>query len=155
MDKKQTIEKIIEAQHHLTHNMVPNIMESWRKLDVPLAQLKSLFIIVTQGEINFRNLAQELDVTPANVTGIIDRLVEQGLVARNPSPEDHRVIRLQATDQGRALMADLVENHIHHLVQALERMSTTDLTALLRGLAALVKALQQSQREIVQSHQDD
>ncbi len=143
MDKKDIIRQLASTRYQLMHSLIPYAMDSWRKLDVPLAQLKSLYIIVSRGHTNFRNLAKDLGVTPGNVTGIIDRLVEQGLVVRNPSPEDHRVVRLQATDRGRALVADLVENHVRHMVRALERMSMEDLEALLHGLSGLNQAVQE------------
>jgi DNA-binding MarR family transcriptional regulator len=102
-----------------------------------------LFIIATNDHTNFRNLAQDLCVTPGNVTGIVDRLVEQGLVIRNPSPEDRRIIRVEATEKGRALLANLMETHVRHLTQILEGMSTEDLSAFLQGLSAFIKSMEE------------
>jgi MarR family transcriptional regulator, organic hydroperoxide resistance regulator len=146
MNKQDLITKIIETQHQLSRDLVPHAIESWRKLDVPLAQLKSLFIIATNDHTNFRNLAQDLGVTPGNVTGVVDRLVEQGLVVRNPNPEDRRIIRLQATEKGRALLANLMETHVRHLVQVLEGMSEEDLRAFLQGLSAFIKSIEEYKR---------
>jgi len=149
MDKKALIDQIIEMQRRMSRIIIPYAVESWRKLEVPLAQLKSLLIITGKGETNFSTLAQDLGVTPGDVTRIVERLESQGLVIRKPSPEDRRVIWLQATDKGRALLADLMESQTRHMVRILEYMSLDDLTSLLKGLSAFVHAVEQHQREFI------
>jgi len=147
MDKKEVINEIMELQRRMSQVIIPYAIESWRELDVPLAQLKSLLIIAGKGETNFSTLAQDLGVTPGDVTGIIERLVEQGLVSRKPSPEDRRIIWLQATDKGRDLLANLMESQTHHMVHILEYMSLEDLKSLLRGLSGLFHAVGEHQKE--------
>jgi DNA-binding MarR family transcriptional regulator len=147
MDKKEVINEIMELQQRMSQVIVPYAIESWRKLDVPLAQLKSLLIIVGKGETHFSTLAQDLGVTPGDVTGIIERLVEQGLVTRKPSPEDRRKVWLQATDKGRDLLANLMESQTRHMVHILEYMNLEDLKSLLRGLSGFIQAVGEHQKE--------
>jgi DNA-binding MarR family transcriptional regulator len=118
------------------------VHEAWRKLDVPLAQLKSLFIISSRGSTSVRGLAKDLGVTPANVTGIIDRLVTQGLVTRTESAQDRRSVRLQLTERGRAKIAAIHQTHLHKLPQMLKDLSPADLGCLVTGLRALVTAFE-------------
>jgi len=147
MDKKEVINEIMELQRRMSQVIIPYAIKSWRELDVPLAQLKSLLIIAGKGETNFRTLAQDLGVTPGDVTGIIERLVEQGLVSRKPSPEDRRIIWLQATDKGRNLLANLMESQTCHMVYILEYMSLEDLQSLLNGLSGFIHAVVEHQKE--------
>jgi DNA-binding MarR family transcriptional regulator len=147
MDKEEVISEIIELQRKMSRGIIPYAIESWRKLDVPLAQLKSLLIIAAKGETNFSTLAQDLGVTPGDVTGIVERLVEQELVARKPNPEDRRIIWLQATDKGRDLLANLMESQTRHMVHILEYMSLEDLESLLRGLSGFIQAVEEHQKE--------
>jgi len=147
MDKKEVINEIMELQRRMSQVIIPYAIESWRELDVPLAQLKSLLIITGKGETNFSTLAQDLGVTPGDVTGIVERLVEQDLVSRKPSPEDRRIIWLQATDKGRELLANLMESQTRHMVHILEYMSLEDLQSLLRGLSAFIHAVEEHQKE--------
>jgi DNA-binding MarR family transcriptional regulator len=92
-------------------------------------------------------LAQELGVTSGNVTGIVDRLVDQGLVIRNPDPADRRVIRLEATEKGRDLLTNLMEAQTKHMAHILTHMNLEELTALSRGLSGLVCAVEEHQKE--------
>jgi DNA-binding MarR family transcriptional regulator len=148
MDKKEVINEIMELQRRMSQIIIPYAIENWRELNVPLAQLKSLFIIISKGETNFSTLAQDLGVTPGDVTGIIERLVEQGLVSRNPNPEDRRVALLQATDKGRDLLSNLMESQSRHMSRILEYMSLQDLQLLLRGFSAFIHAIMEHQREL-------
>ncbi len=45
-------------------------------------------------------LARLWQVTPAVITGVVDRLERRGLVRREPVPEDRRRLRLALTDSG-------------------------------------------------------
>jgi DNA-binding MarR family transcriptional regulator len=116
--------------------------EPWRRMDVPLAQLKSLFIIHSKGSASVRSLALDLGVTPANVTGIIDRLVGQELVSRAESASDRRSVRLQLTDKGRAKIATIQESGFAKMPRMLTLLAPADLACLLTGLNALVSAFE-------------
>ena len=145
MNKAELINEVISLFHKLGQSRMHYQFEPWRKLDVPLAQLKSLFLIHIRGSINVRNLALDLGVTPGNVTSIVDRLVAQGLVRRSENPEDRRMVLLQLTDQGRKTITDIHETGISHVKRALERMSTEDIIALACGVSSFIAAIEQDQ----------
>ncbi|MFA5309506.1 MAG: MarR family transcriptional regulator [Dehalococcoidales bacterium] len=147
MDKKEVIEQIIDLQQRFSRAVIPYAIESWRELDVPLAQLKSLLILAGKDETNLRTLAQDLKVTPGDVTGIIERLVSQGLVVRYPNPKDRRVTWLQPTEKGQELVAMLMESHARHMVGIMEYMSLDELVALSKGLTGIVRAVEEHQKE--------
>ena len=50
------------------------------------------------------DLAAELGATPGNVTGVLDRLEDQGLVVRRRSEEDRRVQQVELTPRGARLV---------------------------------------------------
>jgi len=52
------------------------------------------------GSTNQGTLARELDVSPRNVTGLVDGLEAAGLVERLPHPADRRAILVTLTDDG-------------------------------------------------------
>ena len=51
------------------------------------------------------DLAECADTSQASLTGIVDRLEEQGLVARRRSADDRRVVEVAVTTQGRRVLA--------------------------------------------------
>lgn len=54
------------------------------------------------GPMTLGDLASQLDVSPRNITGLIDHLEKDGLVARVPDPVDRRAVRAHLTGTGEA-----------------------------------------------------
>ena len=147
MDKKEVINEILAVQQKTSHIILTYAMKSWQNLELPLAQFKSLFIIVAKGAINFSTLANELAVTRGNVTGIIDRLEKQELVVRKTNPEDRRIVWIEATEKGRSMLTSLMENQTGRMVHILEYMSTEELEHLLKGFSGFNRALEEYQKK--------
>ena len=115
--------------------------EAWLDLDLTISQLKSLLFIESEGATNAKSLATALRVTPPDVTRIIDHLTEQELVSRRENPKDRRMLLLQTTEKGRAMLAKLREHHTARLAYILIHLSTEELAVLSEGLTALLKAI--------------
>ncbi len=56
-------------------------------------------------------LSRRLLVTAGNITGIIDRMVRDGLVVRAPDAKDRRVVRVRLTPKGRRRAGVIVPKH--------------------------------------------
>ena len=140
MGKSQLIQEIVELERQVGRIIGQHAQIIWIDSGLTLTQLRSLFLIANKGSTNFRKLAEALGVTPSNVTGIVDRLVEQGLVSRTQNPEDRREMTLQATDKGQALVSNLKEVGIKHMTQVLSLLSLGELSALVQGLSAFIRA---------------
>lgn len=56
-------------------------------------------------------LSGELRVSNGNVTGIVDRLVEEGLVVRIPVLNDRRATSVRLTGKGHERFADMAARH--------------------------------------------
>ena len=67
------------------------------------------------GPLSLGDLADKLLVTGGNVTYVMDRLENQGLVYRERSPEDRRVIQAKLTEAGHAKIADVFQGHVEHI----------------------------------------
>lgn len=60
-------------------------------------------------------LAEQLDVTAATISRMLDRMEKAGFVTRGPDPDDQRVTRVHLTDKGRA-----VQDELHRLILKIE-----------------------------------
>jgi MarR family transcriptional regulator, organic hydroperoxide resistance regulator len=137
-DRKYLINEIIGYQKQIGHIIHGDGQNVWLALNLTIAQLKSLMFIRYRGQTNFKTLASALRVSPPNVTGIVDRLVEQGLVSREDNPENRRMQILKVTEKGERLTGELMERGDTYLYTTLDRMKTEDLECLSRGMAALI-----------------
>jgi len=148
MEKLELIREIIELQRKVDRARRQYELDVWMALPLTIAQLKSLFFISNQGSTNLGKLAAALGVTPTNTTGIVDRLVKQGLVSRTENVQDRRMLLLRATGKGEQLVANLRERRRGHMSEVLACMSVDELAALAQGLTSLVKALEAHEGEI-------
>jgi DNA-binding MarR family transcriptional regulator len=152
MDKSQLIQKVVKLEQQAGRIIGQHAPSVWIDSGLTLTQLKSLFLIANRGSTNFRKLAQALGVTPSDVTGIVDRLVEQELVSRTQNPEDRREMTLQATDKGKTLVSNIKEAGIKHMTHILSVLSLGELSALVQGLSAFIKAADSYKGRIKNEH---
>lgn len=82
-----------------------------------LAQLHTIWLLKND-DTSMVQLASQLLCDASYVTGIVDRLAEQGLVERRENPRDRRVKLVVLTTQGRKLCAT-IEKHIRAAEQTL------------------------------------
>jgi len=84
-------------------------------------------------------LAARLHVTPRNVTGLIDHLERDGLVARVPDPGDRRSVLAHLTERGTARV-DAMGDETYRQQQALLAGFSQDELVRLRHLCLKLAA---------------
>jgi DNA-binding MarR family transcriptional regulator len=87
-------------------------------------------------------LTRALLVTAGNVTGIVERLVRTGLVARRPVPEDRRAVRIRLTARGRRAMRRALPRHRRDVQSLLGGLRPGELGQLRDLLGSLTRALE-------------
>lgn len=97
-----------------------------------LSQLDRAGEGLTMGE-----LSRRLMVTNGNVTGLIDRLVTEGLVARQPSPHDRRAQVVRLTPAGKQAFDSMIPKHQDFIAERFQGISRTELAELHRLLGKL------------------
>ena len=89
-------------------------------------------------ELRMSELAAQTSLTPSGLTRSVDRLQEQGLVARRVCPEDRRGSFAVLTPTGQELMDRAIPEHVAHVDEVLSDLFTPEeeetLAALLRRL---------------------
>jgi DNA-binding MarR family transcriptional regulator len=93
-----------------------------------------------RGGMPGQELARHLGVGLAATTGIVDRLVGQGLVTRTEDPDDRRVRRIELTADGAALVGRLRDAGLERMRRLLDRLDDATLADLERVLLALATA---------------
>src|SRR5690348_15615095 len=78
------------------------------KAGISMTHLHILWVLEHHGDLTMSRLADMLDVSVSNATGLIDRMEERGLVERVRVPDDRRVVLVRASAEG-ARMRDEIE----------------------------------------------
>ena len=102
-----------------------------------LAQLDRAADGLTMGELSDR-----LMVSNGNITGLVDRLVTEGLIARAPSPNDRRRSRVKLTPAGKRAFDAMTPVHERWIDDLLAGLSRTEMAELLALLAKLKRSVQ-------------
>ena len=96
-----------------------------KKLNMPevtTQQLRLLRILSHYDNSTMKNLAKLADVTTPTVTGLVDRMVSNGLVERVDDPKDRRIVRVKLTrkaknlrDRWRKLRGEKIDRVLFHM----------------------------------------
>jgi cytochrome P450/DNA-binding MarR family transcriptional regulator len=108
--------------------------------ELSLRQYAAL-VTIRDGAASPGELARRWQVTPAVVTGIVDRLERRGLVRREPDPADRRRLRLTLTEAGLAAGREIERALSDDLAARLATASPDELAELDRALVFLRRVL--------------
>ncbi|MFI1767179.1 MarR family winged helix-turn-helix transcriptional regulator [Streptomyces sp. NPDC020800] len=96
-----------------------------------------------EGRATPSELATDLDLAPASITGRLDALERRGFVRRTPSKADRRRVDVELTDSGRATWLsamDVVGDEEYRLLGVLSRDERRALSDMLRRVALAAEA---------------
>ena len=77
------------------------------KQGVSMTQVHILWLLGHHGDVPMSRLADLLDVSVSNATGLVDRMEERGLVERVRVPGDRRVVLVRAADGGHQMLEEV------------------------------------------------
>lgn len=100
-------------------------------------RLSALSVIVFGGPLTLGALAAAEQVRPPTMTRLVAALERDGLVTREPDPEDRRQVLLRATPAGRQLLEEGRARRTTSLARRLAALPPEDLAALARAASLL------------------
>jgi DNA-binding MarR family transcriptional regulator len=68
--------------------------------DLTFPQYNALMAVRDAGEVSVKHLAERLQVSPPSASTMVDRLVEMGLLERQPNPNDRRSVLIRLSPIG-------------------------------------------------------
>ena len=101
--------------------------ETRRPGELTDAQYGLLFCLRDQSQMSVRDLACAADLSPASVTEMLEGLAAAGLVERQRSDRDRRVVLTSLTDSGRGLVEERRARFEPRFRAALEPFSEDEL----------------------------
>lgn len=114
-------------------------------LGVTGGQVSLLFQIQRHRGIGVRGLAQLERISPAAMSGHVDRLERAGLVERTPDPDDRRRHGISVSAEGERVLRSVKSRRTAWLASRLERLSPDDLEALDRAVEPLLALIEEEE----------
>jgi len=93
-------------------------------------QLGVLEAILHKGPLTQRELGRKVLTSAGNMTDVVDKLEARCLVRRTRSPRDRRVVPVELTPGGRALIEGLFPAHARDIAAAMGGLSCEELVVL-------------------------
>lgn len=107
-----------------------------RELGLSIPQFDLLSTLTEREGISQSELAERLYVTKGNVSGLVDRLVQAGLVERRAIAGDRRSYAMHLTPEGRRLAEAGIKTQRDFVAQTLGKLPGEDLAELDRLVVA-------------------
>jgi DNA-binding MarR family transcriptional regulator len=148
-------ERVLGAHETLYRCLLAGQVSVWLNIDLTMVQLKTLLIVVDSHGATGGQLARGLGVGLSTVTGVVDRLVAQGLVTRREDPGDRRITRVEATPAGVGLAQRLYFYRRERMRRMLQCLDADQLDVVERAIALLVAAAGKVSDELVREDAGD
>lgn len=130
MDHKQRIMQIFEI---VSRSLVNAKAQKLRKIgarEINISQFQYINAINHCSDLTFTGLAKTLNLSKPAVTGIVNKLIEQGYVTKCQSDSDRRVYFIHLTREGKQV-ADAYEEACREYVDGMARaLSASELDQL-------------------------
>jgi len=123
----------------LMHVLITEDAPNFGDVGITMAQAKALHVLAA-GPIHMTELVARLRVTPSTTSGLVERLVEQGLADRADDPADRRQVIVSVTPAGHELMERFRELNSRQLRDLLSGMSDDDVETVWQSFRILLDA---------------
>lgn len=115
--------------------------------ELTMQQLRVLGHVAKSPGISGNELGGLLGVSAPTASGLVERLVEKGLITRVDDADDRRVRRLHPTEAGLDVIRDMSSMFGRALGVVLRLLSAADLELLVQGSRAMLDALGRARAE--------
>ncbi|MCM3023462.1 MarR family transcriptional regulator [Weizmannia ginsengihumi] len=115
-------------------NVYRKIREEMQLLLREYVTTNEYMVLKLLSEVPMRSsdLSRALQVSASHITSVTDSLVEKGLIERNRSSKDRRVVDLLLTDEGKALVKQLNKIKRDSMKQHLEIFTEEERNVLIK-----------------------
>jgi DNA-binding MarR family transcriptional regulator len=142
-DRARLEHELVEAQRTLQELVLARRLEPLMRTHLTAQQMRALGILLIDGERSTTHLGEVLGVSPATISGIVDRLEAAGMASRRADPEDGRVRLVAATERGAEAVRSIVANDGPAGPETLALLTVPELEGLKAGLGGLLRVVRE------------
>jgi DNA-binding MarR family transcriptional regulator len=136
-EREQLIGEVITLYRDVGRELHRWLPREWLENELTMPQYKTMLVLYCTERASMGALADTLGTGVSTVTGIVDRLVEHGLVTREEDPADRRVVVGRLTPAGAALVDRLILATRGYLTRVIETLSNDELRLVAEAMTLL------------------
>ncbi|HML50459.1 MAG TPA: MarR family transcriptional regulator [Propionicimonas sp.] len=115
--------------------------------ELTMQQFRVLGFIVKDPGMTGHELGVSLGVSAPTASGLVDRLVEKGLLERADDATDRRIRRLHITEEGMALTRQLDSLLQRAMIEVIKNTTVEDLEIMRASAVAMLSAMERTLRD--------
>jgi DNA-binding MarR family transcriptional regulator len=147
-EREELIEQLVVGMKNIAHTIATQGTSLWVGVELTVPQIKILFLLYGNDGLPMKQLAEGLGTSVTAITGIVDRLVERGLVHRKAHPGDRRMVIASLTERGRDTALGFEESRQKWIGALFARLSTEKLRAIALAYDYLNEAIDAESGEL-------
>jgi MarR family transcriptional regulator, organic hydroperoxide resistance regulator len=142
--EKETADAIIETVVYLYTESRRLTKTLAKRFGLTGPQLTVIKILDQIGDLSLSSLSGRIKANNSTVTGIIDRMEREGLVRRERSQTDRRMVLIRLTDKGRALAGQIEVQPMEIFRQAVAALPESEMQTLFSILDRVQRTVRQT-----------
>ncbi len=139
--------KLIELFWNVNKGMGKRLAPLMRKVGLTPSELIALHKVHHRGSCRVTFLAEQIGVPPSTLTGMLDRLVEAGLLERGRDPEDRRAVVMHGTEKLNKLLRHIRRTASMQMAKTLHRLPQDLVDRLSKDLERVTELMEQWEKE--------
>jgi len=139
-ERDALVDRIVAAYGTLMHRVASAHAPEFVGVGVTMSQAKVLYLVQAEPDMRMSDLAGRLGVTLPSLSGVVDRLVDQGFLTRRDDPADRRQALVRISDAGIDQLELFRELNARQVRILLSRLDMEDLAVVERSLDILAAA---------------
>jgi MarR family transcriptional regulator, organic hydroperoxide resistance regulator len=145
MEEVSKAVKVVQLMKKVMSTIKQRMGNHFKEMNLTGPQGMLMGTLAHHGEMKVSELSEKLGLSNSTVSGILDRLENQGLVERTRSKEDRRVVHIKVTDEFKKHS----QKHFDEINQLIEQMmnkaTPEELDIILGGMNTLEKVINRQQ----------
>ncbi|MGA2775814.1 MAG: MarR family winged helix-turn-helix transcriptional regulator [Candidatus Omnitrophota bacterium] len=136
---KEFANKVIELSPQIIRGFKQYENNYLTRGEITLPQFWALGYLDYNGKSKMNDLAKHLKISPSATTGLINRLIVQGLVVRKDDFHDRRIVWIELTPKGKGIIKSITKQKTETLIKVFGKISPKDREHYLNILEQVVK----------------
>ncbi|KEI06846.1 MarR family transcriptional regulator [Clostridium botulinum] len=119
------------------------VTEELKNIGLTVPQITAIKFIAHRKKVTSSELSEDMSITKATVSGIIDRLEKMNIIKRIRSKEDRRIVYIVFSDEGLNLAKDIKNIMNSCFENIFSNVSEEELVSIDNHLSSLLKVIEE------------
>jgi DNA-binding MarR family transcriptional regulator len=141
--RQKYLEVFERAMGQIMQRSMRSFWQYTKEQGLSMTQMVALRHIHYNQDCNISQISEELGVTAAASSQLLDRLVQQGLIARRENPNDRRHKQLILTEKGRQILTESTLARQQWLYQLVDHLTAEEMEQIIQALELMTERMKE------------